>query len=308
MNPKYPIYIVSKGRWKKALRLTSRVLEELAVPYHIIVEAQEFKQYNWAIDADKILILPERYQAEYDVFWKDDDPRTGPGPARNFAWDHAIENGHARHWVLDDNLQKFFRFNRNLKVPVASGTIFRAAEDFVDRYENVAIAGFQYEMFCPRRTKCPPYKLNTRIYSNLLIKNDIPYRWRGRYNEDTDLSIRALKDGLCTVQFNAFLANKVWTQQMTGGNTDVFYSEEGTLKKSQMLADMHPDVTQVVWRYSRWHHYVDYDVFKGNKLQKKPGVVIPEGVNEYGMRLAIMDAGNQQPQPKVKVGGGIYAV
>jgi len=68
------------------------------------------------------------------------------------------------------------------------------------------------------------------------------------------------------------------------------------------------EVTQVVWRYSRWHHYVDYHVFKGNKLQKKPGAVIPEGVNEYGIRLAIMNAGNQQPQPNAKVGGRMYDV
>jgi len=28
-----------------------------------------------------------------------------------------------------------------------------------------------------------------------LIRNDIPYRWRAKYNEDTDLSLRVLKDG-----------------------------------------------------------------------------------------------------------------
>jgi len=44
-----------------------------------------------------------------------------------------------------------------------------------------------------------------------LIRNDVPYRWRGRYNEDTDLSLRMLKDRWCTIQFNAFLQGKAAT-------------------------------------------------------------------------------------------------
>jgi hypothetical protein len=52
-----------------------------------------------------------------------------------------------------------------------------------------------------------------------------------------------------------------------------------------MLEEMHPDVARVVWRYGRWHHYVDYNPFKKNELRFKPGVVLPEGNNEYGMKL-----------------------
>jgi hypothetical protein len=48
---------------------------------------------------------------------------------------------------------------------------------------------------------------------------------------------------------------------------------------------MHPDVARVVWRYGRWHHYVDYNSFKVNKLRIKPDAIIPEGNNEYGMKL-----------------------
>jgi hypothetical protein len=103
------------------------------------------------------------------------------------------------------------------------------------------------------------------------------------------------------VQFNAFLQGKVATQTIKGGNTAEFYHKEfleegeevegkryhekGTINKSQMLADMHPDVARVVWRYGRWHHYVDYTPFKKNTLALKKGVVLPEGVNNYGMKL-----------------------
>jgi hypothetical protein len=119
----------------------------------------------------------------------------------------------------------------------------------------------------------------------LLIRNDIPYRWRGRYNEDTDLSLRVLKDGFCTVQFNAFIQEKAQTQTLKGGNTEEFYAKEGTLPKSKMLEDMHPDVAKVVWKFNRWHHHVDYRAFKKNRLIKKESLVIPNAINNYGMKL-----------------------
>jgi len=284
MNPDYPIYIVSKGRWES--RLTSKALKRMNVPYFIIIEEQEYDQYASVIDPQKILILPRHYLENYDTF--DDlgfSKSKGPGSARNFAWDHSISINAPWHWVMDDNIASFQRLNRNLMVKVTNGAIFKASEDFVNRYENLAIAGFNYDFFCQSKEKHPPFILNTRIYSCLLIRNDIPYRWRGRYNEDTDLSLRALKDGWCTVQFNAFIQEKAQTQTMKGGNSDEFYFKEGTMPKSQMLADMHPDVAKVVWKFNRWHHHVDYRAFKKNRLRFKPNLNIPDVVNNYGMKL-----------------------
>jgi len=284
MNPKYPVYIVSKGRWES--RLTSKALDRINVPYYIVVEAHERDEYASVIDPAKVLVLPPEFLREYDTCDDVGEARgKGPGAARNFCWDHAVSLGHSRHWVMDDNIASFNRLNRNLMCKVASGTIFRVAEDFVDRFTNCVIAGFNYDFFAKAKEPIPPFVLNTRIYSCLLIDNSLPMRWRGRYNEDTDLSLRALKAGLCTVQFNAFLQEKSTTQMMKGGNTDEFYAKEGTLPKSEMLAMLHPDVAKVVWRFNRWHHHVDYKPFKKNKLIKSEDLVIPEGVNNYGMEL-----------------------
>lgn len=284
MNPEYPIYIVSKGRWDT--RLTSKALEKANIPYYIIIEKQEYQDYANVIDPKKILILPTEYQDKYDTC--DDlgsSKSKGPGPARNYAWEHSIALGAKWHWVMDDNIKVFNRLNRNKMVQVTSGAIFKASEDFVNRYENVAISGFNYDFFVQSKQQHPPYILNTRIYSCLLIRNDIPYRWRGRYNEDTDLSLRALKDKFCTIQFNTFLQEKAQTQTIKGGNTQEFYEKEGTLPKSKMLEDLHPDVAKVVWKFNRWHHHVDYRPFKKNRLIKKQGLVIPDVVNNYGMKL-----------------------
>jgi len=274
MNPNYPVYIISKGRWES--RLTSKALELISVPYLIVVEPQEYDNYAEVIDKKKILVTPFSNLG------------LGSIPVRNFVWEHSMELGAKRHWILDDNIRYFYRLNNNRFWVASDGVTFRACEDFTDRYENVALSGMQYEMFVPLKPahKHKPFSLNTRIYSCILINNSIPYRWRGRYNEDTDLSLRALKDGWCTILFNAFPCKKVATMTMKGGNTEELYQGDGRYKMALSLQRQHPDVVKVGRRWGRYQHVVNYKPFKGNKLIKKEGTVIPEGINNYGMKLA----------------------
>jgi len=75
------------------------------------------------------------------------------------------------------------------------------------------------------------------------------------------------------------------TQTMAGGNTDEFYEKKGTLPKSKMLEHLHPDVAEVVWKFKRWHHKVNYQPFKRNRLKLKEGFKIKYGINDYGMKL-----------------------
>ncbi len=292
VNPRFPLYIVSKGRADS--RLTAKSLEAMGVPYSIVIEEQDYDDYAAVIDPKKIVLMDLSYKEKYDCF---DDlgltKSTGPGPARNFVWDHSIKRGFDWHWVMDDNINGFYRLNKNLKVPVGSGGCFRAMEDFCLRYTNVAMAGPNYHMFAPRKTIQPPFKANTRIYSCNLIRNDTPFRWRGRYNEDTDLSLRMLKEGWCTILFNAFLQYKVTTQVLGGGNTAEFYAEEGTHPKSEMQVRMHPDVSKMAWRFGRVHHYVDYSPFKKNKLIRRADFQASTENNEYGMTLKKKEGGRR---------------
>jgi hypothetical protein len=283
-----PVYIVSKNRWDKCL--TAKALDLMGVPFLVIVERSQFEKYASSVGSDRVTVMPESYLESYDTF--DDlgySKSKGPGAARNFAMDHSIQIGSAYHWVMDDNLHDFHRLHMNEKIPCRSPAPFRATEDFVSRYSNVPLAGLNYYSFCKSTDSVPPFKANTRIYSCLLVRNDIGLRWRGRYNEDTDLSLRVLKRGDCTIQMNAFLCGKVTTQRMKGGNTDEFYADEGTLPKSRMLADMHPDVAKVVWRFNRWHHHVDYKPFEVNTLKLKSEQAPRGGSNNYGMRLYKVD-------------------
>jgi hypothetical protein len=271
MKPKYPVYVISKARWES--RLTVKSLIGMKVPFRIVIEPQEYEQYAAVIDPSIILTLPFSNLG------------LGSIPARNWVWEHSVSEGAARHWIIDDNIRYFSRLNDNQKIRVDSAGMLRAMEDFVDRYKNIALAGSQYRMFAPRKEQIPPFQLNTRVYSCILIKNDIPYRWRGRYNEDTDLSLRALKDGWCTVLFNAFLIRKETTMTMKGGNTDELYADDGRYQMALSLQKQHPDVVKIARKWGRWQHQVDYRPFKSNRLILRDGVEIPQTPNEYGMKL-----------------------
>lgn len=275
MNPKYPVYVISKGRWES--RLTVKALEKRAIPYSLVIEPQEYDQYAAVVDASKILVLPFSNLGQGSI------------PARNWVWEHSIGQGAERHWILDDNISTFQRLHKNTRHYTTSGTTFYAIEEFADRYTNLALAGMQYKMFSTINSKIPPLLLNTRIYSCILIQNDIPYRWRGRYNEDTDLSLRALKDGYCTALFYAFLCDKQPTMLMKGGNTDELYQGDGRLKMAQSLQEQHPDVVKITRKWGRWQHQVDYRPFKYNKPKLREGVVIPDEPNNYGMVLRKRD-------------------
>jgi len=272
MSPDYPVYIISKSRFDNPLTIIS--LSRLKIRFKVVIEPSEFSDYLQVVPKSNLLVLPEN---DYGCSI----------PARNFVFAHSVSLGAKRHWILDDNISAFYRLNNNRKIKLATSTFFKCAEDFTDRYVNVALSGFNYDFFARARDPLPPFYLNTRIYSCILVNNSIPFRWRGKYNEDTDLSLRCLKAGYCTILFNAFLQCKATTGSLSGGNTSTVYSSpDSRLKMAQSLQKQHPDVVKIIYRFNRYQHYVNYRVFRDkNVLQHCPGLFLKNRVDNYGMIL-----------------------
>ena len=269
---KYPIYVISKGRHKNCL--TAKELNRIKVDFILVVEPQEYDLYRIEFPENRIKTTPFS------------DLGQGSVPVRNFVWDCSIRNGNKKHWILDDNIVNFHRLNENQKYKVSDGQIFSICENFTDRYKNVKISGMNYYSFCKASDAVPPVYFNTRVYSCTLIDNSLKHRWRGKYNEDTDLCLRSLKDGDCTVLFNALLCGKVTSMRMKGGNTnEVYGNTNNRLEFAESLKNQHPDVVDVVWKFNRWHHQVNYKPFKKNKLIKISETGNMEKINNYGMVL-----------------------
>jgi hypothetical protein len=278
MNPKYPVFVPTKGRFESLL--TIKMLERLKVPYRAVVEPQELENYSKVIDRKKLLITPHSNK--------------GLVVTRNWIWDFAESQGYKKFWTIDDNISDIYRLVNNLKVRVTSGTAFAVIEDFADRYMNTPVVGMAYAMFCPRKRKIPPLIINTRVYSNMLIdtfakdKKGRPFRNEGFYNDDTDLCLRILKDGQCTIQVQSFLIDKKQTMSIKGGMTE-HYLGDGRLKMAQELQRKHPDVTTIKKKFNKWQHQVDYSSFRNNKLIYADNYQKVTGINNYGLKVIIKD-------------------
>jgi len=272
-QPRYPVYIPSKGR--ADVCLTPQCLIKDGVPFYLVVEPQEQAVYAARFgQACTLLTLPANDQGL--IF------------ARNWIKDHATAGGHARHWQFDDNIAWVGRRYKARRIPCNAGAALAAVEDFVDRYENVAIAGLNYEMFLPNDHKYPPFNVNCHVYSCSLILNSLPYRWRARYNDDTDMCLQVLAGGWCTVLFNAFYVWKKWTMQIKGGNTADLYQGDGRLRMARSLERLWPGVVTTKRRFQRPQHVVK-DAWRrfDTPLRLRPDVDLAAlpAVNEYGMAL-----------------------
>lgn len=236
-QPKYPIYIPSKGRWQKSY--TSRFLNQDGVSHYVVVEKHEEEAYREALPWAEILVLPHQDE--------------GLHVTRCWIQQHAIDSGADKHWQLDDNIRRCRRWHKGYRLRCNGGLALRAAETFCDRYENIAVAGLNYEMFCVDGV--PPFYRNCHVYSCSLIEHCHDLWWRDRYNDDVDICLQALGRGLCTCLINAFMVEKIRTMKTQGGNTPV-YEQDGRLRMARALKRRWPYLVDIKRRWKRPQHVV----------------------------------------------------
>jgi len=247
----YPVYIISKGR--SDIALTAKNFEKANVDYLIAVEPQEYDLYCKSLGVKRVLKLPFSNLG------------LGSYPARNFCWEHAKLNGYKYHWLFDDNIKGFVKWingKRKKWDEISTGLLYIEQNA---KKTNVDISGFEEPNFVVKVPKVP-FKYNCHVYSAMLIKNDLPYRWRLKYNEDIDLCLQVLHNGGTTSSCIYYMADKVSTaQKMKGGNqTDLYKGNDPkkNLLKAKMLEAVWPQYTKTVIRFGRHHHLINWKVFK----------------------------------------------
>lgn len=244
---KYPIYIVSKGRYYNPL--TAKMFENSDIQYNIVIEPQEYNEYSKVIDKEKIITLPFQNLG------------LGSYPARKFIMQKSKENGDHKHWIFDDNIRNCVKLNKGQRTNCDPKEAIYYHEKFVDKFLNVALSGFNYRYFVDSQTK-KPFFYNTHVYSAILINNRFPGQWRLIYNEDVDLCLQALHKGWCTILFNAYVIEKMTTaSKMKGGNQDELYNNNSFEKmylKAKTLKEVWPDYVKVVKRFNRPHHHINW--------------------------------------------------
>lgn len=259
---KYPIYIISKGR--ADCSITAKEFIKHGLPFKVAVEPQEYQDYVNNLGKDHVVKLPFSNLG------------LGSYPARNWCWDESLRQGHEKHFLFDDNIHGFTAFKggtrrRDHSLPALLPLL--TLQEFSARYERLAISGFNYIYFTTKQTM-KAFTINTHVYSAMLINNEIPYRWRLKYNEDVDLCLQALHDKWSTILMNTFLVNKVSTVvKLKGGNQDELYKGnafEKKVLKARSLEEIWPQYVKTVIRFKRPHHAVNWRKHFTHPLVRKP--------------------------------------
>lgn len=251
MENKFPVYIISKGRYKNPL--TANIFESSGIDYLIAVEPQEADEYKKALGENRVLVLPFSNLG------------LGSYPARNYCWEHSIKQGYKYHWIFDDNIKSWHKWENKKRVSL---TDIKRAIIYVENYalkNDIDISGFERKTFSVTVPK-KPFRLNSHVYSTLLIKNSLKFRWRLKYNEDVDLCLQVLHNGGKTANCIYYLAEKVPTSaKMKGSNQNELYKGNDPKKKllkAKMLQAVWPQYAKTVIRFNRYHHFVDWKVFQ----------------------------------------------
>jgi hypothetical protein len=250
----YPVYIISKGRHDCSL--TAINFEKAGIDYLIAVEPQEYDLYSNSLGKNRVLKLPFSNLG------------LGSYPARNYCWEHAKNNGYKYHFLFDDNIQNWAKWidgKRKKWKELKQALLY--IESHVNK-TNVDISGFEEPNFVVKPPK-KPFKENCHVYSAMIIKCSLPYRWRLKYNEDIDLCLQVLHNGGTTSSCVYYMADKVSTvKKMKGGNQTELYKgndPKKNLLKAKMLEAVWPQYAKTVIRFGRHHHLIDWKVFKNKK-------------------------------------------
>lgn len=268
--PRYPVYVPTRGRY--ATPLTIRFMLRDHVDFRAVIQADEYDEYlNVVGHHERLLVLPPGIPNLLET--------------RKWIRAHATAEGHARHWQFDDNIGGIRRFYQGRRIPCETGPAIAAVEDFTDRYENIGVSGFNYQMFGV--PGAPAYVPNVHVYSASLINHAMPATWRLVYNDDTDICLQALASGWATLLVNVFLVDKKTTMTMKGGNTDALYQGDGRMQMARALEREWPGIVKVKRKFGRVQHSVDWSKFRDD-----PKPRLREGIDlsalerdEYGLRL-----------------------
>ena len=278
---KFPIYIVSYGRYDDDVfyKGTCMTLEKMKVRYYLCVVEWEVEKYEETLKRNKC-------QYCVDVIFVKTNEGMGSTPQRNKCWEHAkmMYPPVHRHWVLDDNIDGYFYYNRRKELRLDNGAVFRQLEDFAENVEEpIALISHNYFGDTPATTMRQPFKINCKNFSSILINHRLldehNIKWRLPYNEDIDLGLQVLeKGGLYTVGFDIFLAGKNSTKNnKKGGNKEIYknYSHEGFQKKLDCLMETwkHKEglVKQINTKHidERPHHKIDWSRYYPRKPNTK---------------------------------------
>jgi hypothetical protein len=202
-NPKteilHPIYIPSKNRADRDG--AAKLLKQYGIPFKIVIEPQDASKYLNRYDPSELLVMDKNDEGVHYV--------------RNYAKQHATDNGHAYHWQIDDDITKFLFRKDGKNKATNPAHVLNAIETVTNLYANIGTSAAKYDTFAFGANS--PIQLNKMVASAMLFRNDPDVWFEKDMVEDIDITMQYLTKGDCSLLFATALCKVPTTPTDTGG-------------------------------------------------------------------------------------------
>lgn len=200
----FPIIIPSKNRPECP---TAQLLK--GNDFKIVVEPQDIEKYKkWK---KHLVILP--------------DNNPGLQFVRNFILEYAKRKHMGWVWVMDDDLQHFYKTVQGKNVKCNFSEVSKSVEPKLRKSSKFAIAALEYQQFAwsmSGRMSFNSYcdtcvALNTPLLRKYGVKYDLK-----QFKEDRDIVLQVLTKGLNTIRFSKYSFGAPENGSNEGGLKDLY--------------------------------------------------------------------------------------
>lgn len=235
-NTTYPINVLSYGRYEKLK--TCKYLVKSKINFYLWIEPCEYDLYIEHINRifnneEQKYITVMKSEYDYHLY------NNGGTPMRNNILNYWNEKKIKRAWLLDDNINVYYRIHNGCKNKIYSSLVFKSVENYIENIEEyVGICSHNIGALVRQGYPRPVITEDTKHYSSLLLLTDNKFRFKHKYNEDIFISIDYLNSGLLNFCFTNNVFDKNTSGKDKGGNTNTIYKDgtnQGYLDKYNYL-------------------------------------------------------------------------
>jgi hypothetical protein len=154
-----------------------------------------------------------------------DKNNQGLAYARNYIKQYSRSRGEEKHWQIDDDIKEFKIRKKDASRNEKTNSLkcLSIVEHCMDMFSNVAISGINGDTFAFDRKRS--VQLNKLTCQCVLVDNTIDNEWEFCGAEDWHYTLSILEKGYCTLAFDHIMTNSPPPGKMSGGCTDLDYSD-----------------------------------------------------------------------------------
>jgi len=223
---KAPIFIPSKNRPDSKL---VKLIVEQKLPledFYIVVEHQNLAEYETLNPELSYIILPENDQ--------------GISYVRNYIKEFATNSGYEWFWMIDDDVDAFYKTVGKKNVKVSIDEALNGAFDIFTRNSQCGQASIEYQQYAWSATK--PYALNSYcdvcVCINTKATKTVKYRPYVSLKEDRDFTLQVLSNGYDTMRVQRYSFSAPKNGSNKGGLSDVYAKQGREQTASERMVEL----------------------------------------------------------------------